>query len=580
MVPQSGFCNEMPTNPQVQSGKVNITGTGTNHLQVNTKTNKTIINWDSFSIHSGGRVDFNQPSASSFSLNRVVGSTPSSIAGQLNSNGKLMLINPNGVVITPNGVVNTKSFTASTLDINNRDFLNDNFSFKGNGNSKGVINSGKITIGGGGHAALLGGYVSNSGIVSAKLGKIAIGAGEKITLDFVGDGLMTVAVPSYKLGIIKDINGKTLQSLISNTGTLKANGGIIKLSAATAMSLSRGAVNIGATGSVIAQGIKGSPGKIIIGSPSTSSVRIAGNVDVSAPKMSVSPSGTLVVQGKRLIHQGNIYANGSSGGNINVLSKESLKLDGSIFAKGNQGKGGSVIMLSENAISSTPRTVVNVSGKLKGGTAQLLAKVKNKVSGNIFADSSSGNGGRIDITAQKTELENVKISATGLRMGGKVRVGGDYLGGNLTNLDNNIKKGFVSRFGDQPPIDNSKQTIVKADTNIDVSSDLGKGGTAVIWSDEMTDFNGTINAKGADIKQTTLKLSNTSHIDSNNDPSNKSIWTEEPLISSLVDPPPPRSYDKGGGFVEISSKNYLKGQTSKVFLLTVELCFLIHVTFM
>ena len=53
MVPQSGFCNEMPTNPQVQSGKVNITGTGTNHLQVNTKTNKTIINWDSFSIHSG-----------------------------------------------------------------------------------------------------------------------------------------------------------------------------------------------------------------------------------------------------------------------------------------------------------------------------------------------------------------------------------------------------------------------------------------------------------------------------------------------------------------------------------------------
>ena len=42
MVPQSGFCNEMPTNPQVQSGKVNITGTGTNHLQVNTKTNKTI----------------------------------------------------------------------------------------------------------------------------------------------------------------------------------------------------------------------------------------------------------------------------------------------------------------------------------------------------------------------------------------------------------------------------------------------------------------------------------------------------------------------------------------------------------
>ena len=61
--PNWSYSGEMPTNPQVQSGKVNITGTGTNHLQVNTKTNKTIINWDSFSIHSGGRVDFNQPSA-------------------------------------------------------------------------------------------------------------------------------------------------------------------------------------------------------------------------------------------------------------------------------------------------------------------------------------------------------------------------------------------------------------------------------------------------------------------------------------------------------------------------------------
>ena len=76
----------------------------------------------------------------------------------------------------------------------------------------------------------MGGQISNAGIVSARLGKIALGAGEKITLDFVGDGLMSVSVPSEKLGFIKDINGNTLKSLISNTGLLKANGGIIKLS--------------------------------------------------------------------------------------------------------------------------------------------------------------------------------------------------------------------------------------------------------------------------------------------------------------------------------------------------------------
>ena len=61
-------------------------------------------------------------------------------------------------------------------------------------------------MGTGGNAALLGGQISNSGIVSARLGKIALGAGEKITLDFVGDGLMSVSVPNNQLHLIKDIN--------------------------------------------------------------------------------------------------------------------------------------------------------------------------------------------------------------------------------------------------------------------------------------------------------------------------------------------------------------------------------------
>ena len=32
--PILSYSGEMPTNPQVQSGKASITGTGTNHLQV------------------------------------------------------------------------------------------------------------------------------------------------------------------------------------------------------------------------------------------------------------------------------------------------------------------------------------------------------------------------------------------------------------------------------------------------------------------------------------------------------------------------------------------------------------------
>ena len=266
------FAGEMPTGASVQSGNVKISGKNTNHLVIDQSTNKSIINWNSFSIHDQGRVDFNMPSSMSSSLNRVTGSTPSSIAGQLNSNGKVMLINPNGVVITKNGVVKTSSFTASTLDINNEDFLKDRMNFIGNGKSKGVQNNGKIIIGDKGHGALLGGQISNTGIISARLGKIALGAGEKITLDFVGDGLMSVSVPSEKLGFIKDINGNTLKSLISNTGLLKANGGIIKLSAATAKSLSRSSVNIGSSGVIIARSVNDKTGKVVIGSPANNKI--------------------------------------------------------------------------------------------------------------------------------------------------------------------------------------------------------------------------------------------------------------------------------------------------------------------
>ena len=107
--------------------------------------------------------------------------------------------------------------------------------------------------------------------------------------------------------------------------------------------------------------------------------------------------------------------------------------------------------MSEKAIESTSKTIIDVSGRYKGGQIRALAKKRNKISGNLVANSNQI-GGNIDITAEKVDLASANIEAKGKNQGGKVRVGGDYLGGNITNLDNNIKQGFVSRFGDQPPI--------------------------------------------------------------------------------------------------------------------------------
>ena len=140
-------------------------------------------------------------------------------------------MNPNGIAITKSGVVNTGSFVASTLGIKNEDFLAGKYNFQGNGASAAVINRGRVNVSDGGFAAFLGGRVANRGVISARLGKVGLGSGEVATLDVSGEGFLSVAVPSNQLKNIVDGGGK---ALVSNSGKIRAAGGTVYLSAATA----------------------------------------------------------------------------------------------------------------------------------------------------------------------------------------------------------------------------------------------------------------------------------------------------------------------------------------------------------
>mgnify|MGYP007000236303 len=91
------------------------------------------------------------------------------------------------------------------------------------------------------------------------------------------------------------------KSIISNSGKLEANGGIIKLSAATAKYLSRASVNIGSSGMIVARSVNEKSGKVVIGSPIEDNIKIAGKIDVSGHK-SHSPSGIVTVRGRSVSH--------------------------------------------------------------------------------------------------------------------------------------------------------------------------------------------------------------------------------------------------------------------------------------
>ncbi|MBA3773763.1 MAG: filamentous hemagglutinin N-terminal domain-containing protein [Ramlibacter sp.] len=100
-----------------QGGNVLVTtqnGPGTSH---------SAINWQSFSVPGGSTTRFQQPTAASLSINRVVGGNPSAIYGTLSSNGRLVLVNPSGIAVGAGAVVDTAGFTASTLRMSDADAL-------------------------------------------------------------------------------------------------------------------------------------------------------------------------------------------------------------------------------------------------------------------------------------------------------------------------------------------------------------------------------------------------------------------------------------------------------------------------
>jgi filamentous hemagglutinin family protein len=215
--------NALPANGQVVAGSGSIASSGS-VLTVNQSSDKLTAQWDSFNIGSAAKVNFVQPSRSSIALNRVMSGDPSRIYGQLNANGQVFLVNAAGILFAAGSSINVGGLVASTLDISNADFAAGNMRFTNSSGASGqVLNQGTLTASEGGYVALIGPQVANEGAINAHLGTVALGAGNAVTLDMHGDGLLNLQV-----------DGAALAALASNSGTIQADGGLVMLAAAHA----------------------------------------------------------------------------------------------------------------------------------------------------------------------------------------------------------------------------------------------------------------------------------------------------------------------------------------------------------
>ncbi len=138
-----------------------------------------VINWQGFGIGASESVTFAQPNSQSVTLNRVLGQDPTAIMGQISANGRVYIVNPNGIMFGRGAQVNVGGLVASTLGISDSDLMAGNARFSGSGGR--VLNEGTITSDGG-FVVLMGAHASNQGTIQARLGMVALAAGEAVTL--------------------------------------------------------------------------------------------------------------------------------------------------------------------------------------------------------------------------------------------------------------------------------------------------------------------------------------------------------------------------------------------------------------
>jgi filamentous hemagglutinin family protein len=255
----------LPVGGGVSAGTASI-GNSASNMTITQSTSNAAITWQSFNIGQSESVKFVQPNSSSVMLNRVMGSDPSSIFGSLSANGKVFLVNPNGILFGNTAQVNVGGLVASTRNITDSDFMSGIYKFTGTGNGT-VLNQGTITTNAdGSYVALIGGNVSNNGMITARLGTVALAAGNAITLDVAGDSLLNVIV-----------NQGAVNALVQNGGLIQADGGLVLLTTQAAGNLLQSVVNN--SGLIQAQTIENHNGTIkLLADMQSGSVNVSGTL--------------------------------------------------------------------------------------------------------------------------------------------------------------------------------------------------------------------------------------------------------------------------------------------------------------
>ncbi len=504
----TGYCAfALPTEGVVAAGQATISTPSATAMQIKQKSNSAIINWSSFGINHGEAVNIAQPDTRSILLNRVTGNNPSEIFGTLSANGRIFLVNPNGILFAPGASVNVGGLVASTLAISDSDFLSEKYSFFQSGAAAPVMNEGVVN---GGFIALLGeNSITNNGALVTTKGTTGMAAGETITLNIDPGGLVALKVEK-----------NAWNARITNNGVIEADGGTVLITAPAAGELLASVVN--------------NSGK------------------VRAARMT-ERDGTIVIEGGTIINTGSFTASGINAKGNNIL-------DAGKWSAEENARGGTIQLDATGCIEQSAASRISTDGG-DGGQIHINAGKALYLSGSLSANGNRGDGGKIKVTAPQTLLAGARIEADGQKNGGEIFIGGGWQGkdGSLSNAANTtVTKNSLltanaveSGNGGRVAIWSELSTAFAGTIKARGGRKSGNGGAVEVSSHDKLTFSGQTVTDAPHGENGFLLL----------DPRNITIDanTTIPLFSliSLPDANPAGDADGSGTILELSNGNIL-----------------------
>ncbi|MBX9702322.1 MAG: filamentous hemagglutinin N-terminal domain-containing protein, partial [Acetobacteraceae bacterium] len=423
--------NARPTGGQVVAGSAAIGQTAA-QTTVTQSSQRAAVDWRQFNVGSGHTVQFNQPNAQAWTLNRVTGPDPSMIAGRIQANGGVAIVNQSGVVFANGSQVSVGSLIASAANITNQNFMAGRMVFDGPARPGArVENHGTITVADRGLAALVGPRVGNTGEIRGRLARVTLtGGAETYSLDLAGDGMLAIDVTQ---AVRAAPSGNV--ALVTNSGVIEAPGGQVLISAHAASGLVEDMVRH--SGRISANTDGAQTGAVAIRA-NRGTVRIEGTVEANgtAPgqrggRIDVQSTGGTV----QVAAGARVSASGDAGGGtvqVGGRSTRNARVEGTVEARGNGrgARGGAVAVQATESVTIAAGGLVDVAGRGGGGTAligteglgrnQVMAQRTTVEQGaRVAADAlETGNGGTIAVNSTvMTEMRGV-LTAQGGATGG------------------------------------------------------------------------------------------------------------------------------------------------------------------